>query len=96
MTPQSQFWYRRKDRKITIWGHFLDCRNRDKGPDGAERGIFFPRKDLEDHFGSFSGLSEPSVVVDYKKSVSRASRASMSLESVFHNANYGETMAGNG
>ena len=47
-------------------------------------------------FGSFSGLSEPSVVGDYKKSVSRASRASMSLESLFHNANYGETMAGNG
>ena len=47
-------------------------------------------------FGSFSGLSEPSVVRDYKKSVSRASPASMSLESLFHNANYGETMAGNG
>ena len=47
-------------------------------------------------FGSFSGLSEPSVVGDYKKSVSRASRASMSLESLFHNANYGETVAGNG
>ena len=46
-------------------------------------------------FGSFSGLSEPSVVGDYKKSVSRASPASLSLESLFHNANYGETVAGN-
>ena len=53
-------------------------------------------KTKNDHFGSFSGLSEPSVVGDYKKSVSRASRASTSLESLFHNANYGETMAGNG
>ena len=56
-----------------------------------------PRKDQKmTNFGSFSGLSEPSVVGDYKKSVSRASPASMSLESLFHNANYGETMAGNG
>ena len=55
-----------------------------------------PEKTKNDHFGSFSGLSEPSVVGDYKKSVSRASPASMSLESLFHNANYGETMAGNG
>ena len=47
-------------------------------------------------FGSFSGLSEPSVVGDYKKSASRASPASMSLESLIHGANYGETMAGNG
>ena len=55
-----------------------------------------PEKTKIDHFGSFSGLSEPSVVGDYKKSASRASPASMSLESLFHNANYGETMAGNG
>ena len=55
-----------------------------------------PEKTKNQHFGSFSGLSEPSVVGDYKKSVSRASRASMSLESLFHNANYGETMAENG
>ena len=55
-----------------------------------------PEKTKNDHLGSFSGLSEPSVVGDYKKSVSRASPASMSLESLFHNANYGETMAGNG
>ena len=41
-------------------------------------------------FVSFSGLSEPSVVGDYKKSVSRASRASMSLETLIHDANYGE------
>ena len=47
-------------------------------------------------FGSFSGLSEPSVVGDYKKSVSRASRASMSLETLIHDANYGETRAGKG
>ena len=47
------------------------------------------------NFGSFSGLSEPSVVGDYKKSVSRASRASMSLETMVRDANYGETMAGN-
>ena len=45
--------------------------------------------------GSFSGLSEPSVVGDYKKSASRASPPSMSLESLFHNANYGETKAAN-
>ena len=55
-----------------------------------------PEKTKMTIFGSFSGVSEPSVVGDYKKSVSRASRASMSLESLFHNANYGETMAGNG
>ena len=55
-----------------------------------------PEKTKNGHFGSFSGLSEPSDVGDYKKPVSRASRASMSLESLFHNANYGETMAGNG
>ena len=55
-----------------------------------------PQKTKNDHFGSFSGLTEPSVVGDYKKSVSRASRASMSLESLFHNSNYGETMARNG
>ena len=48
------------------------------------------------NFGSFSGLSEPSVVGDYKKSVSLASRASMSLETLVHDANYGETTAGNG
>ena len=47
-------------------------------------------------FGSFSGLSEPSVVGDYKKSVSRASRASMSLETPIHDANYGEAIAENG
>ena len=47
-------------------------------------------------FGLFSELSKPSDVGDYKKPVSRASSASMSLESLFHNANYGETMAGNG
>ena len=68
-----------------------------KGPDGAERGIVFPQKRPKmTNFGSFSGLSEPSVVGDYKKSVSRASPASMSLESLIHDANYGETMAGNG
>ena len=56
-----------------------------------------PQKDQKmTNFGSFSGLSEPSVVGDYKKSVSRASPSSMSLESLFHNANYGETMVGNG
>ena len=56
-----------------------------------------PQKDQKmTNVGSFSGLSEPSVVGDYKKSVSRASPSSMSLESLFHNANYGETMAGNG
>ena len=58
---------------------------------------WYPQKrPKNDHFGSFAGLSEPSVVGDYKKPVSRASRASMSLESMFHIANYGETMAGNG
>ena len=51
--------------------------------------FFSPRKDQKmTNFGSFPGLSEPSVVVDYKKSVSRASRASMSLESLIHDANY--------
>ena len=54
------------------------------------------KKPKNDRFGSFSGLSEPSVVGDYKKSVSRASRASMSLETLIHDANYGETMAENG
>ena len=59
--------------------------------------FWYPQKRAKnDHFGSFSGLSEPSVVGDYKKSVSRASRASMSLESLIHGAYYGETMAGNG
>ena len=37
-----------------------------------------PEKTKNDHFWSFSGLSEPSVVGDYKKSASRASPASMS------------------
>ena len=55
-----------------------------------------PEKTKMTIFGSFSGLSEPSVVGDYKKSASRASPASMSLESLIHDANYGETMAGNG
>ena len=55
-----------------------------------------PEKTKHDHFGSFSGLSEPSVVGDYKKSASRASTPSASLESLFHSANYGETLAGNG
>ena len=55
-----------------------------------------PEKTKNDHFESFSGLSEPSDVGDYKKSVSRASPASVSLESLSHNANYGETLAGNG
>ena len=56
-----------------------------------------PRKDQKmTIWGSFSGLSEPSVVGNYKKSVSRASPASMYLESLLHSANYGETMAGNG
>ena len=54
-----------------------------------------PEKTKNDHFGAFSGLSEPSVVGDYKKPVSQASPASMSLASQFHSANYGETMAGN-
>ena len=58
--------------------------------------LFFPQKiPKSDHFRPFSGWSEPSVVGDYKKSVSRAIPASMSLESLFHNANYGETMAEN-
>ena len=48
------------------------------------------------NFGSFSGLSEPSVVGDYKKSASRASPACMSLERMIHDANYGVTMSGNG
>ena len=56
-----------------------------------------PRKDQNmTIFGSFSGLSEPSVVGDYKKPESRASQANTPLGSLFHNANYGETMAGNG
>ena len=33
---------------------------------------------------------------DYKKLESRASPASMSIESLIHGANDGETMAGNG
>ena len=70
-----------------------------KGPDGAERGIVFSQKrPKNDHFESISELSEPSDVGDYKKpeEVSRASPASMSLESLFHDANYGETTAGRG
>ena len=55
-----------------------------------------PEKSKNQHFGSFSGLSKPSVVGDYKKSVSRARPASISLESLFHAANYGETVAKNG
>ena len=55
-----------------------------------------PKKTKNDHFGSFSLLSEPSDVGDYKKPESRASPSSMSLESLIHDANYGETMAGNG
>ena len=55
-----------------------------------------PEKTKNDQFWSFSGLSEPSVVGDYKKSASRASPACMSLERMIHDANYGVTMAGNG
>ena len=55
-----------------------------------------PKRPKMTNFGSFSGLSEPSVVGDYKKSASRASPASMSLERMIHDANYGVTMAGNG
>ena len=58
--------------------------------DPPKSNLLPPEKTKNDHFGSFSGLSEPSVVGDYKKS------ASMSLESLFHNAKYGETMAENG
>ena len=55
-------------------------REANRGPAGAERGIVFPPEKTKKMtiFGSFSGLSEPSVVGDYKKSVSRASPASMS------------------
>ena len=59
--------------------------------------FWYPQKRPEmASFGSFSGLSEPSDVGDYKKPESRASPASMSLESLLHCAIYGETIAGNG
>ena len=47
----------------------------------ALSGVLFlsPRKDQNHQFESFSGLSEPSDVGDYKKPESRASPASMSL-----------------
>ena len=56
-----------------------------------------PKKDQKTTIlGSFSGLSEPWYVGEYKKPESRASPASMSSESLIHDANYGETMAWNG
>ena len=48
------------------------------------------------NLGSFSGLSEPSHVGDYKKLESRDRAANMSIESLLHCAIYGERMAGNG
>ena len=49
-----------------------------------------------DHFGSFSELSEPSEVGDYKKPDGRAPTAVVSTRSLLHCAIYGERMAGNG
>ena len=46
--------------------------------------------------GSFSGLSEPQEVGDYKKPESRARTANMPIESLLHCAINGEIMAGNG
>ena len=63
----------------------------------AQSQFWYPQKRPKmTNFESFSGLSEPSVVGDYKKSASRASPASMSLERMIHDANYGVTMAGDG
>ena len=77
---------------VKQWPEMVEASSRYDPP----KSILVPsEKTKNDHFGSFSGLSEPSVVGDYKKSVSRASPASMP-ESRFHSANYGETMAGNG
>ena len=78
---------------VKQWPEMVEASSR---YDPLKSNLVPPEKSKNQHFGSFSGLSEPSVVGDYKKSVSRASQASMSLESLFHNANYGETVAGNG
>ena len=78
---------------VKQWPEMVEASSRYDPP----KSILAPQKRPKmTNFGSFSGLSEPSVVGDYKKSVSRASPASMSLDSLFHNAKIGETMAGNG
>ena len=78
---------------VKQWPEMVEASSRYDPP----KSILAPHKRPKmTNFGSFSGLSEPSVVGDYKKSVTRASVSSMPLESLFHSANYGETMAGNG
>ena len=67
------------------------------GRQGSGVLFFFSRQPQEKAiFGSFSGLSEPSEVGDYKKPESRARTANMSIESLLHGAINGERMAGNG
>ena len=78
---------------VKEWPEMVEVSSRDDPPKSI---LVPPEKTKNDYFGSFSELSEPSVVGDYKKPVSRASWVSMSLESLIHDANYGETMAGNG
>ena len=79
---------------VKQWPEMVEASSRYDHPQSQ---FWYPQKRPKmTNFGSFSGLSEPSVVGDYKKSVSRASPSSMSLESLFHNANYSETMAENG
>ena len=61
------------------------------------KSILVPPEKIKNHnFGVISGLSEPWYVGDYKKPERQASPANMSMESLLHNAIYGETMAGNG
>ena len=60
-------------------------------------GVLFStqKRPKNDHCWVIFWIVGTAVVGDYKKSVSRASQASMSLESLIQDADYGETMAGN-
>ena len=55
-----------------------------------------PEKTRKSPFWVIFGTVGTVICGDYKKPENRASLASMSLESLFRNANYSETMAGNG
>ena len=79
---------------VKQWPEMVEASSRYDPPQSQ---FWYPQKRPQmTIFGPFSGLSEPSVVGDCKKSASRAIPASVSLESLIHDANYGGTMAGIG
>ena len=61
------------------------------------KSILVPQEGMShDYLKPFSGLSEPSEMMDCKKPESRGSPDNMSIESLLHTAMYGERMDGNG